>query len=162
MRFTIIPLLLFFAASLTAVAQSDGNISEAGDVYSDSQAIEATGEYELYGEPMPDVMEKFSLGDAVAQFGEFIGAEMQISGLVARMCGGEECYFMLEDGGKTAKVILVDPSAPMPSEIAGRNVTVFGMLEAVDAEGNPQVEASEDGKGSLHFRILTRSVRVNR
>ncbi|MDT8324478.1 MAG: hypothetical protein RRA94_10220 [Bacteroidota bacterium] len=162
MRFFIFSLFLFLAASITAFAQAEGAVSEAGDVYSDSQAIEITEEYELYGEPMPDVEEKFRLGAAVSQFQNYIGAEMQISGTVAGMCGGEECYFTMKDGGSTAKVVLIDPGAPMPQDISGREVTVLGMLEATDTEGNPQMEPSDDGQAPKHFRILTRSIRVMR
>lgn len=162
MRFSIFSLFLFLAAAGTAFAQVAGAVSDAGDVYSDTQAIEITEEYELYGEPMPDVEEKFRLGEAVGQFQNYIGAEMQISGNVARMCGDERCYFVMQDGGKSANVVLIDPGAPMPQDISGREVTVLGMLEAVDAEGNPQMEPADDGQAPKNFRILTRSVRVMR
>jgi hypothetical protein len=162
MRFLISSLFLFLVASVTAFAQVAGAVSEAGDVYSDSQAIMITEEFELYGEPMPDVEEKFRLGAAIGQFQNYIGAEMQISGSVVRMCGDETCYFIMQDAGKEAKVVLIDPGAPMPKDISGREVTVLGQLEATDAAGNPQMEPSEDGQAPKHYRIMTRSVRVMR
>ncbi len=162
MRFFIFSLFLFLAASVASYAQVAGAVSEAGDVYSDSQAIMITEEFELYGEPMPDVEEKFRLGAAIGQLQNYMGAEMQISGKVTRMCGDESCYFIMQDAGREAKVMLIDPGAPMPKDISGREVTVLGQLEATDAEGNPQMESGDDGQAPKHYRILTRSVRVMR
>jgi hypothetical protein len=160
MKYITLALFLVTFTATTAFAQ-DGAVSEAGDVYSDTQAIEITDGYELYGEPMPDVMEKFRLAEAIDRYQELIGAEMQITGMVARMCRSNDCFVMLEDAGKEAKVILVDPSAAMPDDIDGREITVFGILEVIESTSPPQTGA--DAKDApKKFRMMIRSVKLHK
>ena len=161
MRYMLLPLLLVFAAA-TTYAQ----VSEAGDVYSDSKAIEINEEYELYGEPMPDVMEKFRVGEAISQWESLMGVELQISGSVVDYRNTEACFVILEDGGKRLTVTLVDPHAPMPSSVMGRDMTVFGTLEALDKGRHPQIPpppgSAEKVDAPKSFRILARSIRLNK
>ncbi|MCB2205873.1 hypothetical protein KQI65_14100 [bacterium] len=161
MRFTIFSFLFLFALSLTAFAQNSDGVSAAGDVYggSDSQAVEMNDEWAIYGEPMPDVMEKFTLSELSKQKDPVIGVEMQVTGTAGKMCGSDECFFMLEDGGSSAKVIRIDPASNMPEDLTGRKVTVFGMLEPIEDAGEPN-DGMERQDAPKTYRIMMRSLKV--
>jgi len=155
-------LLLSFLAftTSTAFAQVEGVVSPSGDVMSDMQATEITEEHIIFGEPMPDVMEKFRLGEAIQKFDHLRGVEMQLSG-TAQKCAGEDCWILLMDGGQKAKVILLDDRLSIPVDVAGKEVTVFGMLEEF-LVGNPDQATETNEQTPREFHIIARSVRVSR
>ena len=150
--------ILVFGAS-AAFAQVEGAVSSDGEMMTDEQVTEVTEDYIVFGEPMPDVMEKLRLSEAVDRFDELRGVEMQISG-TAQPCAGEDCWVMLIDGGAKATVMLLDDRLTIPMDVAGKEITVFGMLEeAFDPDAAEQgLGASSEEPKDLH--VIARSVRI--
>ena len=149
--------ILVFSAS-TALAQVDGAISPAGDVITDQQAAEVTDSYIVYGEPMPDVMEKMRLSEAIQRFDETRGLEMQITG-TAQPCAEKDGWVLLQDGGNSAKVILIDEHLTIPVNVNGKEITVFGLLE--EQMPDPKSNAKpKDENAPRKYVVITRSVRV--
>ncbi|MBN1446878.1 MAG: hypothetical protein JXA28_03020 [Bacteroidetes bacterium] len=151
--------ILTFTAS-TGYAQTDGVVSPAGDVSTDAHVTEITEEYMVYGEPMPDILEKFRLGEAIQKFDQVRGMEMQLTG-IAQKCPGDDCWVILTDGGQKAKVILLDDRLTVSTDVTGKEITVFGMLEEFLPE-NPDQAKTQGDAIPREFHIISRSVRVPR
>lgn len=157
---TIFFLMTFivFGAS-AAMAQVEGAVSSDGEVMSDTQVTEVTAEYIVFGEPMPDVMEKMALAEAVKRFEELRGVEMQITG-TAQPCPNEDCWVMLTDGGTRATVMLLDDRLTIPMDVTGKEITVFGMLEEHFDPAEAEQELDEGSEEPKDLHVIARSVRI--
>jgi len=156
---TIFFLMAFLVLGASAaMAQVEGTVGADGNVVMDTPAGEDADGMTEFGEPMPDIMEKFRLAEVADRFEELAGVEMQITG-TAQPCPDDNCWMLLQDGGAEAKMMLVNHDMNISMDLTGKEITVFGMLEPhMEADPNQVQAAADDVKPTFH--IIVRSVRV--
>ncbi len=129
--FAVVPLLIFAAAV------------HAGDA-------------KPYGKPLPDGAST-PIWQAVADFDTHAGKPARFSGRITEVCQTKGCWIVLEDNGKTARVMFADHAFLVPKDSAGR-AEVHGVLSRKELTPAQVKHLEEDGKGlavsPVEYRIL--------
>jgi hypothetical protein len=145
-----------------------GSAWAAGDVIRLSEPVESTATHETFGASMPDE-EAVSLSDAVADMSEAGGDPVVIETEVVRVCRKKGCFFIARDGETTARVKFADYGFFIPTDSAGKVVTLAGTLERValsqEQAAHYARDAGEDPAAAtpgFEYRVTASSVRIPR
>ncbi|MEM9058343.1 MAG: DUF4920 domain-containing protein [Pseudomonadota bacterium] len=153
---------LFF---LTATPLAAG---EPAPVVRLSEPVEVTDSYEVFGAPLAAGGATLSLAELVARSDEYLDSEVHVTTRVAKVCQKKGCFFIAQDGPAVARVTFRDYEFFIPTDSAGKEVTLTGMftrktLSAEQADhyaadlGRP---ASGSTDARAEYRIVATSVRV--
>jgi len=96
----------------------------------------------------------------------FIGKRVAVETKVSKVCQKKGCFFIAQQGGKTIRVTFKGYGFFVPTDIAGRKVTLVGELiqnEVSDAQA-AHLSKDLDEKGSVRrgvqYQLVASSVRV--
>lgn len=148
---------LLVAALLSAtalVAHADDHAHHAGH----SAAPPAS-----YGEAFADGP-VVPISTAIAAFDDHAGEPRRYGGRITEVCQAKGCWMMLEDDGRTARVMFGDHAFYLPKDTTGTAV-VHGVLERRELTPDQVAHLSADsGKGiaaePVEYRIVADGVRV--
>lgn len=98
----------------------------------------------------------------------FIGKSLALETEVSKVCQKKGCFFIAQQGNKTIRVTFKDYGFFVPTDIAGRKVTLVGELIQKEVSSAQAAHLSKDlgEKGSVkrgvQYQIVASSVRVPR
>jgi hypothetical protein len=120
------------------------------------------GELARYGKPLPAVA-AVPVARAVDAFDRHAGKPLRFSGRIAEVCQAEGCWMVLEDEGRSARVMFADHAFVIPKDSSGR-AEVGGVLSRRQLTPGQVEHLREDGKGlavsTLEYRILADGVEL--
>jgi len=115
-----------------------------------------------YGKPLA-AGEAVAISAAVAAFDTHGGKAGQFSGRIVEVCQAEGCWMVLEDGGRTARVMFKDHAFLVPKDSSGR-ARVSGVLSRKALTPKQVAHLREDGKGlavePVEYRIVADGVEL--
>ncbi len=96
----------------------------------------------------------------------YIGKQLALETKVSKVCQKKGCFFIAQHAGKTIRVTFKDYSFFVPTDIAGREVTLVGELiqnEVSDAQAaHLSKDLGEKGsvKRGVQYQLVASSVKV--
>ena len=118
------------------------------------------GEPASYGKPVP-AGTATPVSKAIADFAAHPGKPGLFSGPITQVCQGKGCCMVLEDEGRSARVMFGDHAFAIPKDSAGQ-AEVHGVLSRKALTPAQTKHLEEDGKGlpvaSEEYRILADGV----
>lgn len=118
-------------------------------------AVQA-GDARPYGKPLPEGAST-PISQAVDAFDAHAGKPARFSGRIAQVCQAKGCWMMLEDDGRTARVMFGDHAFEIPKDSVGR-AEVHGVLSRRQLTPAQIKHLEEDSRGlpvsSVEYRIL--------
>jgi Domain of unknown function (DUF4920) len=88
-------------------------------------AVQAGGSAS-YGKPLPEGS-SMPISRAIAEFDAHAGKPARFAGRITQVCQAKGCWMMLEDSGRTARVMFGDHSFSLPKDATG-HAEVHGVL----------------------------------
>lgn len=135
-----------------------------------SEPVNATEDYEEFGAELPESGDRHSLGEAISQLDELDGESVLIETEVQQVCQKKGCFFIARDGESVARVRFQDYGFFIPTDSAGKTVTLAGSLERVELTPEQAAHFAEDlGQESesapmaeFEYQIMATAVRIPR
>lgn len=133
-------------------------------VLSAAALVAHAGETTAYGEAFAEDAVAVPVSVAIAGFDAHAGEARAFSGRITEVCQARGCWMMLEDDGRSARVMFGDHAFFLPKDASGSAV-VHGVLERKELTPE-QVEhlSGDSGKGiaaePVEYRIVADGVRV--
>lgn len=115
-----------FAILLTALITVAAAPALAEDIIRLSEPVESGDGYEVFGAPLGDVGEPQRLREIIAAGNEYAGQEVHATATVSQVCQKKGCFLIAQDGEAVARVTFVDYSFFVPTDSAGKDVTIVG------------------------------------
>jgi hypothetical protein len=120
------------------------------------------GEPARFGKALPDTA-AVPVAEAVAAFDLHAGKPQRYSGRIAQVCQAEGCWMVLEDDGRSARVMFKDHAFLIPKDSRGQ-AQVVGVLSRKELTPEQVEHLREDGKGlevsPVEYRILAEGVEI--
>lgn len=115
-----------------------------------------------YGKPLP-AGTATPVSRAIADFDVHAGKPGLFSGRITQVCQAKGCWMILEDEGRTARVMFGDHAFAIPKDSTGR-AQVHGVLSRKALTPAQVKHLEEDGKGlavdAEEYRILADGVQL--
>lgn len=109
-----------------------------------------------YGKPLPEGVST-PVSQAVDAFDAHAGKPARFSGRIAQVCQTKGCWMVLEDNGRTARVMFGDHAFQIPKDSTGP-AEVHGVLSRRQLTPEQVKHLEEDSKGlpvsPVEYRIL--------
>lgn len=109
-----------------------------------SEPVEATDQYEVFGESMPDKDAGIQLGEAIERAQVLAGQPLRITATVTQVCQKKGCFFIATDGPRWARVTFSDYSFFVPTDSAGKQATFVGELSRRQISAEQAAHYAED------------------
>ncbi|MEE4330842.1 MAG: DUF4920 domain-containing protein [Wenzhouxiangella sp.] len=153
-------LLLGAALSLPAIAEES--------VLRLSEPVSATEDYEDFGTELPAAGQVHSLSEALAALPELDGESVLIESEVQQVCQKKGCFFIARDGETVARVRFKDYGFFIPTDSAGKTVTLAGTVSRVELSPEQAAhfaedlgeEAPEPSMARFEYQIMATAVRI--
>ena len=148
----------------TASADSSANVIRL------SEPVASTDAYEVFGAPMDDTGKAVTLRELVSNDEQYLGREVVLTTRVAKVCQKKGCFFIAQDGDAVARVTFKDYGFFIPTDSAGKEVTLAGTFTRQQLnEAKAKHYAKDLGekpanppRASLEYQIVASSVRIAR
>ena len=118
------------------------------------------GDPAAYGKPLP-TGGTTPISQAIDDFDTHAGKPARFSGRITQVCQAKGCWMVLEDEGRSARVMFGDHAFAIPKDSAGQ-AEVHGVLSRKALSPAQAKHLEEDGKGlpvaSEEYRILADGV----
>jgi len=158
----IITSLIFLSLSAAVLAE-DGVIRL-------SEPVAATEAYEDFGTALPEMGEAHSLSEAIAAMSESETAAVLIQTEVQQVCQKKGCFFIARDGEAVARVRFQDYGFFIPTDSAGKTVTLAGTISRVELSPEQAAHFAEDlgdaapapAMAEFEYQIMATAVRIPR
>lgn len=161
------PMSGLLAASLLATAVA----AVADDaVVRLSEPVHATENFEDFGAVLAEGEPARSLGDAIAQLDALAGQSVVIETEIQQVCQKKGCFFIARYGEALARVRFQDYGFFIPTDSAGKTVTLAGTIERVELTPAQAAHFAEDlGEAAaaapmaeFEYQIMATAVRIPR
>jgi hypothetical protein len=123
-------------------------------------AAAAAGGPASYGKPLPQGAST-PVSQAIAAFDAHAGKPARFSGRITQVCQTKGCWMVLEDDGRTARVMFGEHAFYLPKDSAGR-AEVHGVLSRKELTPAQVQHLQEDAKGlpvsPVEYRIVADGV----
>ena len=135
------------AALLSVLAVAGATPVFAADVIRLSEPVETGDGYEVFGAPVGEAGEPQRLAEIIAASDEHAGKQVHATATVSQVCQRKGCFFVAQDGDAVARVTFVDYSFFVPTDSAGKDVTLVGTFNRkVLSEAQAQHFAEDAGQ----------------
>jgi hypothetical protein len=118
------------------------------------------GDPASYGKPLP-TGRTTPISQAIGDFDAHAGKPARFSGRITQVCQAKGCWMVLEDEGRSARVMFGDHAFAIPKDSTGQ-AEVHGVLSRKVLTPAQATHLQEDGKGlpvaSEEYRILADGV----
>jgi len=161
--------ILIWSSLLAVVFLAQGAVAD-DDVVRLSEPVNETESYEDFGAVLPEMSIAHSLGEAISQLDELAGEPVVIETEIQQVCQKKGCFFIARDGQATARVRFQDYSFFIPTDSAGKTVTLAGTLERVQLTPEQAAHFAEDvgeepdaeQMADFEYQIMATAVRIPR
>jgi hypothetical protein len=134
-----------------------------------SQPVAQDAQSETFGAELDETLQKVTLKDLVAQSADYVGKPFQLDTKVAKVCQKKGCFFIAQQGDDVMRVAFRDYGFFVPTDSAGKTVTLAGELikkemtaEQVEHFNEDMQGGSDAVKEGVVYEILADSVRIPR
>lgn len=117
-------LLVIVFGLVTAVTAQDADQDK--DFVQLSDPVEQTDEYRVFGSAFNEDLQQVALNDLVEKSSEFDSKTVTTEGIITKVCQKKGCFFMLQKGGKMARISFKDYSFFVPTNTNGAKVKLNG------------------------------------
>jgi hypothetical protein len=143
-------LFVFFA--IQTLAAADTNVPDAkNNVIRLSEPVLVTETHEVFG-AMPDESgTPVTLQELVRDKDRYMDSEVLVTTRIAKVCQKKGCFFVAQDGDAVARVTFKDYSFFIPTDSAGKQVTLSGTFtqtEISEARAKHYADDLRSGQGS--------------
>jgi len=91
-----------------------------------SEPLEVTDSYEVYCAKFEPAGEPVALAEIIANDDAYADKEVVVKTRVAKVCQKKGCFFIAQDGDKSARVSFKDYGFFVPTDTGGKTVTLVG------------------------------------
>jgi hypothetical protein len=156
-------------ASLIALSLSAAVLAD-DEVIRLSEPVASTDAYEDFGTALPEMGDAQSLSAAIAAMDEAAGDQMLIETEVQQVCQKKGCFFIARDGETVARVRFQDYGFFIPTDSAGKTVTLAGTVSRVELSPEQAAHfaedlgeaAADDTMAGFEYQIMATAVRIPR
>ncbi|OAB58127.1 hypothetical protein AY599_00265 [Leptolyngbya valderiana BDU 20041] len=156
-------------ASLIALSLSAAVLAE-DEVIRLSEPVASTDAYEDFGTALPDMGDAHSLSAAIAAMDEAAAEPVLIQAEVQQVCQKKGCFFIARDGETVARVRFQDYGFFIPTDSAGKTVTLAGTLSRIELSPEQAAHFAEDlgepaedeAMAGFEYQIMATAVRIPR
>ncbi len=145
------------------------SVSFGGEAVRLSEPVAVTAEHETFGALLPEGVAATSLASVMDSPEDHVGSTVVVNTRVDKVCQKKGCFFIAQDGESMVRVSFVDYSFFVPTDIAGKQVTLAGELKPRDLTEAEAAHYREDVGGpsggmeaGLVYEIVATSVQVPR
>lgn len=131
-----------------------------------SEPVQQDESSETFGALVDSLPAVTTLATVLEAPDSFIGKSLALETEVSKVCQKKGCFFIVQQGDKTIRVTFKDYGFFVPTDIAGRKVTLVGELIQKEVSSAQAAHLSKDlgEKGSVkrgvQYQIVASSVRV--
>ena len=122
MKYWRIALLTAWLAASAPFAAADERVIRL------SEPVEATADAEVFGAPIDTAATEVALADLLEDAEQYVGKPILTSARVSQVCQKKGCFFIAKDGATTVRVSFKDYGFFVPTDSAGKHVTLSGEL----------------------------------
>lgn len=139
----LILLSLFLGFTLSVKAQDKKEVIKLSD------PVKVTESYEIFGSDPGIIEESKSLAAVISSKKGMEEEAVVVKTSIVEVCEKKGCFFIAQDGDKTARVTFKDYSFFIPTDSQGKDVTIVGMFsKKVLSEDKAKHYAEDAGKDS--------------
>lgn len=141
-------------------------IAVQADVLRLSEPVQQDDVSETFGAPIKELPTLIPLLKVLENPESFLGEPFAMKAEVSMVCRKKGCFFMAQQGKKMIRVAFKDYGFFMPTDIAGRQVTLVGEIikqNVTDAQAKHlSKDLGQPGrvKSGAQYQIIATSVRV--
>ena len=133
-----------------------------------SEPVLSTDTYEEFGTPMDDSRGAVTLRELVSNDDRYLNREVLLTTRIAKVCRKKGCFFIARDGDAVARVTFKDYAFFIPTDSAGKMVTLAGTFtrqQLNEAKAKHYAtdlgeQAADAPTASLEYQIVATSVRI--
>ena len=134
---------VFVGLSVSLQAQNKKEVIRLSD------PVKVTNTYEVFGSDLGKIASPKSLSATIASSATNSEADVVVNASIEQVCQKKGCFFIAQDGDKTARITFKDYSFFIPTDSKGKNVTIVGKLtKKVLSEEQAKHYAEDAGKSS--------------
>ncbi|MFA5667763.1 MAG: DUF4920 domain-containing protein [Balneolaceae bacterium] len=93
-----------------------------------SEPVEVTDDYEVFGAKYSNFDQAKPLAAIIESGEEFQNKEVVVTANVSEVCAKKGCFFVAQNGDKTARITFIDYSFFVPTDSQGKDVTIVGVF----------------------------------
>lgn len=135
-----------------------------------SEPVTVTAEYEEFGAALESADTAMSLTELVRGSDRYLGQEVTVSTRIAKVCRKKGCFFIAREGDTYARVTFRDYAFFIPTDSAGRQVTLNGVFRRQEVSPEQARHYREDlGESSAEppaaateYHIVATAIRIPR
>src|SRR6056297_414785 len=135
-----------------------------------SEPVNETETYEDFGAALPESETLHSLEEAISQLDELAGQSVVIEAEIQQVCQKKGCFFIARDGQTVARVRFQDYGFFIPTDSAGKTVTLAGTVTRVELSPEQAAHFAEDlgdaaptpAMAEFEYQIMATAVRIPR
>lgn len=158
------PLALLIGAVLTSPAIAGASVIRL------SEPVNVTEAYEEFGAELPAFEQVHTLSEAVGALPGLDGELVVIETEIQQVCQKKGCFFMARDGETVARVRFKDYGFFIPTDSAGKTVTLAGTVSRIELSPEQAAHFADDlGEAApdptmaqFEYQIMATAVRIPR
>ena len=94
-----------------------------------SDPVASDASSETFGAMLDEQLPRMTLGELVAKADSLAGQDVLVDTRVGKVCQKKGCFFIAREGSAVARVTFIDYSFFVPTDAAGRDAVMVGVLE---------------------------------
>ena len=104
------------------------NVASAADVIRLSEPHSSDATTETFGGALSQDIPVRSLSEIMAEPAAYVGRDLQVQTRIAQVCQKKGCFFIATEGAHSVRVAFKDYAFFVPTDSAGKTVTLEGQL----------------------------------
>ena len=158
MRLPVVLFCLLFASATVAGEDAVIRLSEP---------VAVTEDYEDFGAAIENGSDALSLASVLEDAEAYLDKTILVKTRISQVCQKKGCFFIAKDGDKLIRVAFRDYGFYVPTDVAGRQVTLLGQLVTRERSAEEIAHYLEDAPGAglsagTAYEIVADAVRVPR
>jgi transcriptional regulator of heat shock response len=157
--------VIVFAMSMVALASDMPDATKTNNTLRLSEPIATDAQSETFGSLLDERLKKVTLHELTSYPALYVSHAFQVETKVARVCQKKGCFFIAQEGDDVMRVAFRDYSFFVPTDSAGKTVTLAGKLIKKEMTAEQVTHFNQDMQGdsdALHegvvYEILAASV----
>nr|WP_297349983.1 DUF4920 domain-containing protein [uncultured Glaciecola sp.] len=164
-QLVLVATMIVSAMSVAALASDMPDANKTSNVLRLSEPVATDAQSETFGALLDKTLKKVTLHELVSNSASYVGNAFQVETNVAKVCQKKGCFFIAQEGEHVMRVAFRDYDFFVPTDSAGKTVTLAGKLikQEMTAEQVAHFNQDmQDDSGALHegvvYEILAESV----
>jgi len=134
-----------------------------------SEPVAVTESHEVFGAVLPESGTLLSLGDLIEGSDKYQDQEVLLETRIAKVCQKKGCFFIAQDGSRTARVSFKDYEFFIPTDAGGKEVVLLGTFsrknvtrEEAEHYAKDLGETAVSSPESFQYSIVASAVKIPR